>query len=335
MPAKSKKQQRFFGLVKSIQEGKSTGSDKAKDVAKDMSKKDVSDFASTKTDKLPESKKEALDADIEDLLGYGLASTAAGLGAGGLYWLTKQLTDSANIREHRIEKQEKRLSVPKLRKLQDVEDKSGPMLPSPEDMTSDADRYLSEISPELQDQMSDVMKSSSWGAALLKGIATPVAMLAPGLATYAATRIIVDNVRKKKLEEELQKAKKEFEDVLSKTSNDLQKRVDSLEKSAGILDWITYWEKDTVPTAPAVNTPESIRSPSGALEYIPYGLGLTAGVGGLLGAYLVNEKMKKDPEKEKLKALEKILKRQISAQTINAPIDIQSDSDSDSAKFKL
>lgn len=330
MPAKSKKQQRFFGLVKSIQEGKAAGSEKAKDVAKDMSKKDVSDFASTKTDKLPESKKEARDADIEDLLGYGLASTAAGLGAGGLYWLTKKITDSEKIRESRIKKYERRLGIPKSRKLQPVEDKSGPMLPNPEDMTSDADRYLSEISPELQDQMSDVMKSSSWTSSFLRGIATPAAMIAPGLAAYSITRVVIDKQRKKKLEEELQKAKKEFEDVLAKTSNDLQKRVDALEKSAGVLDWITYWGKDRVPTAP-VEYPE--RSPSGALEYIPYGLGLTAGVGGLLGAYLVNEKMKKDPEKEKLKALEKILKRQISAQTINAPIDIQSDSDG--VKFKL
>ena len=330
MPAKSKKQQRFFGLVKSIQEGKATGSEKAKDVAKDMSKKDVSDFASTKTDKLPESKKEALDADIKDLLNYGLASTAAGLGAGGLYWLTKKITDSDKIRESRIKKYERRLGIPKSRKLQPIEDKSGPMLPSPEDMTSDADRYLSEISPELQDQMSDVMKSSSWASSFLKGIATPAAIAIPGLAAYSITRAIVDKQRKKKLEEELQKAKREFEEVLSKTSNDLQKRVDALEKSAGVLDWIASLGKDTVPTAP-VEYPE--RSPSGVLEYIPYGLGITAGVGGLLGAYLVNEKMKKDPEKEKLKALEKILKRQISAQTINAPIDIQSDSDG--AKFKL
>ena len=53
MPAKSKAQQRFFGVVKSIQKGTGKGTGKAKKAAKDMTKKDVDDFASTKHKGLP------------------------------------------------------------------------------------------------------------------------------------------------------------------------------------------------------------------------------------------------------------------------------------------
>ena len=54
MPAVSKAQQRFFGVVKGIQKGDAKGTGKAKKAAKDMSKKDVDDFASTKHKGKPE-----------------------------------------------------------------------------------------------------------------------------------------------------------------------------------------------------------------------------------------------------------------------------------------
>ena len=53
MPAVSKAQQRFFGVVKGIQKGDAKGTGKAKKAAKDMSKKDVDDFAKTKHKGLP------------------------------------------------------------------------------------------------------------------------------------------------------------------------------------------------------------------------------------------------------------------------------------------
>ena len=53
MPAKSKSQQRFFGVVKGIQKGSGKGSGKAKTAAKDMSSTDVDDFAKTKHKGLP------------------------------------------------------------------------------------------------------------------------------------------------------------------------------------------------------------------------------------------------------------------------------------------
>ena len=62
MPALSKKQQKFMGIVRSIQKGEQPASKfnkDAQDVAKDMKKKDVKDFASTKHKGLP-MKKEIL-----------------------------------------------------------------------------------------------------------------------------------------------------------------------------------------------------------------------------------------------------------------------------------
>jgi len=53
MPAKSKSQQRFFGVVKGIQKGSGKGRGKAKTAAKDMSSTDVDDFAKTKHKGLP------------------------------------------------------------------------------------------------------------------------------------------------------------------------------------------------------------------------------------------------------------------------------------------
>jgi hypothetical protein len=56
MPATSKKQQKFMGLVRALQKGKvspSKVSKKVKDVAKDMKPKDVKKYASTKHKGLP------------------------------------------------------------------------------------------------------------------------------------------------------------------------------------------------------------------------------------------------------------------------------------------
>lgn len=63
MPSKSKAQQRFFAAIYTAQK---TGdysklSGQAKKIAKTMSKKDVADFALTKTSKLPDKVKEELE----------------------------------------------------------------------------------------------------------------------------------------------------------------------------------------------------------------------------------------------------------------------------------
>ena len=54
MPASSKAQQRFFGVVKAMQKGDLPKTGKAGKIAKQMSKKDVDDFASTKHKGKPE-----------------------------------------------------------------------------------------------------------------------------------------------------------------------------------------------------------------------------------------------------------------------------------------
>ena len=58
MPAKSKKQQRFMGMVHAAQTGKMKApSAKVAMAAKSMTKKSAKDFASTKTKNLPMKKK--------------------------------------------------------------------------------------------------------------------------------------------------------------------------------------------------------------------------------------------------------------------------------------
>ena len=53
MPAVSKAQQRFFGMVHAAQKGEKPASKDVADVAKDISKKDAKDFASTSHEGLP------------------------------------------------------------------------------------------------------------------------------------------------------------------------------------------------------------------------------------------------------------------------------------------
>ena len=58
MPAKSKQQQKFFGVVKAMQAGDIPKKGEAGDVAKDMSKKEVDKYASTKHKGLPKKVKQ-------------------------------------------------------------------------------------------------------------------------------------------------------------------------------------------------------------------------------------------------------------------------------------
>ena len=61
MPAKSKQQQKFFGVVKAMQAGDLPKKGAAGKVAKDMSKKEVDKYASTKHKGLPKKvKKETM-----------------------------------------------------------------------------------------------------------------------------------------------------------------------------------------------------------------------------------------------------------------------------------
>lgn len=69
MPAKSKAQQKFFGMVRAAQKGELKNPSKAvAKAAKSMSKKSVKDFASTKSKKLPEKIKESFSQKLAYIL---------------------------------------------------------------------------------------------------------------------------------------------------------------------------------------------------------------------------------------------------------------------------
>ena len=62
MPAVSKSQQRFFGMVRAAQKGEGAASPEVADVADDISVKDARKFAKTKHKGLPEKIKEELSS---------------------------------------------------------------------------------------------------------------------------------------------------------------------------------------------------------------------------------------------------------------------------------
>ena len=69
MPAKSKKQQKFMGMVHAAQKGDlKTPSPEVKKVAKSMKKKDTKDFASTKHKGLPNKVKKEVDETIQNVV---------------------------------------------------------------------------------------------------------------------------------------------------------------------------------------------------------------------------------------------------------------------------
>lgn len=89
MPAKSKAQQRLFGMVHAYQKGKMKNApDSVKRIARHISKDDAKHFAETKHDGLPETKKEAMASMLlrkhaEDRSHLGRNGMIAGALAGG------------------------------------------------------------------------------------------------------------------------------------------------------------------------------------------------------------------------------------------------------------
>ena len=67
MPAKSKQQQKFFGVVKAMQSGDIPKKGEAGKVAKDMSKKEVDKYAGTKHKGLPKKVKREIIEKIKAL----------------------------------------------------------------------------------------------------------------------------------------------------------------------------------------------------------------------------------------------------------------------------
>jgi len=67
MPAKSKQQQKFFGVVKSMQKGDIPKKGEAGEVADDMTKKEIDKMASTKHKGLPKKIKEMIEEELQAL----------------------------------------------------------------------------------------------------------------------------------------------------------------------------------------------------------------------------------------------------------------------------
>ena len=87
--AVSKKQQQFFGIVRAMQKGDMPKSGEAGEVAKDMKKSDVKDFAKTKHKGLPTKKKTS-----EEAAGVGIVTkqnATADVPVGGEYMNVKKL----------------------------------------------------------------------------------------------------------------------------------------------------------------------------------------------------------------------------------------------------
>ena len=86
--AVSKKQQQFFGIVRAMQKGDMPKSGEAGEVAKDMKKSDVKDFAKTKHKGLPTKKTS------EEAAGVGIVTkqnATADVPVGGEYMNVKKL----------------------------------------------------------------------------------------------------------------------------------------------------------------------------------------------------------------------------------------------------
>ena len=87
MPAQSKSQQRFFGVVKAMQKGDIPKKGKAGKIAKSMSKDDVDDFASTKHKGKPEKVKREMKVRnlIKKMVREELAEMNEKINLGGAY----------------------------------------------------------------------------------------------------------------------------------------------------------------------------------------------------------------------------------------------------------
>jgi hypothetical protein len=342
MPSTSKQQQRFFGLVKAIQEGKATGSSKAREAASSMSSKDVTDFASTPRKGLPE-KKAALGLNSADAaLLAALAGTSAlgGLALSAGYGGAKELRDLSELDEIRKNKYRKRVQIPRSRK-------------SIEEQPSEADKMLPEgkseqsgLSGEEMEDMrnEDSLKQSSedgivdrWlTGPVLAGAAWPVAAIAPGIATYILGTRLVDMRRKQRIDDELKKAKREFEAALNEPSSKISSALDELAYSVkqaadgvralpGLDPSVAVMkERPPVEASGLTNFP-------GNISYLL--MGLPVGIGGLVGWKLMHESMKEDPERRKLKELNALLRRQTGEEVLHAGIDLEEQDGN--VKFKL
>jgi len=252
MPSTSKKQQRFFGLVKAIQEGKATGSGKAEEAAESMSKKDVSDFASTEHKGLPEKRSEgAPRTRAEHLQDLALLSAGLGLAGAGGYGITKLVYDNfvrpgtvAKLERQMMAAKGKRKALPPQESYLASDGDDVPMLSddsaaesslTPEELLGEDLEDKSKTAgerPELSNEELIAASKNPLNNPFVYGAALPLAAAVPGIAAFVLSKKLIDKARAAKLDSDVEQAKEEFEQVLKKTGSDLQCRVDALYKQA-------------------------------------------------------------------------------------------------------
>ena len=353
MPSTSKKQQRFFGLVKAIQEGKATGSGKAEEAAESMSKKDVGDFASTEHKGLPEKKSsDAPRTRAEHLGNLALLSGGVGLAGAGGYGIAKLIYDNF-VRPGTIAKLERQMVAakgnPKKKIVQETLMLEAPESNEPLMLSDESAAESSLTEDELKGQdMEDKAKTAEAAPGLnsaeleaatknplnntfVYGAGIPIAAAVPGIAAFLLSKKLIDNLRARKLDSDVEQAKEEFEQVLKKSGSDLQQRVDALYKQADSTEEIAAQralaQQGIDPATAGVNispglTPTSFSDVgSKALTY----LGLPLGIGALAGYLYVNNKMKGNPDLKKRRELQALLKRDLASQTGEQGIRIRED----------
>lgn len=329
MPATTKKQQKFFQLVKAIQAGKAKGSAEAMELAKTMSPESVEHY--TKLEK---------DANANDnkLLNYAAISALIGLGGAGAYGLAKYYHD--------------KMVLPKeLKNLEkDIYTVRNENFLTEDEPPAEEPSLLPEAK-SAQEKRSTIplLDPNVYVNALYYGAATPLAILAPGMLTFHFAKKYLDKKRNERLGADLEAAKLEFEDVLSKKSA-LQEEVDGLAadtKQADFMAGIREWWNDTPESEttqssglriPGVNIelqPASTTDSEGntAYDYRPgfgplgltFMLGSLAGLSGLGGYMLMRNKLKDDPEAKKTKALKNLLKKELAESAIQAGIKVKDD----------
>jgi SOS-response transcriptional repressor LexA len=320
MPSRTKKQQKLFQWVKAVQEGKAKGTPQIEQMAKSMSKKDVKDFA----DYLEEDEKSTMnktsDENLNKLLQYAAISSLVGSGVAGMYGLSKYFSDKYTLPK-RIDSLKEQMNKAKNINFSEEEEKETPPVQS---LDNSADLQLVDANEE--EKLSSFNKEAMgdleyYLGAITHGAALPIAAIAPALLSYHFTKKYIDRNRNKRLSKDLDKAKQEFQNILNADSSPLKEAVDNL--------YISHKQA----ASPEVNEKGMIDPETGEVALPNYGFSLSlpglayaggslAGLSGL-GAYLMlRKKLRKDPEFEKAKALEKVLRKSLSADALQSGIDI-------------
>jgi F0F1-type ATP synthase membrane subunit b/b' len=354
MPSVSEKQRKFFQLIKAIQEGRATdASDRAKAVAKSMTKKDVIDFASTTTESKDESNmkepnnKSAAGIDKDWLLNAAGVSALLGAGAAGAYGLSKYLSDSYIV-PSQISKTKKQLQ-----QVSNYEE---------EEIEKELDQLLNDSQTDIQPTVTnedEYLKASASKQAFLgflplvpdndmewrslaSGVATPLAVAVPALLTYHFTKKLVDRYRNKSFDNKVQKAKEEFEQILSNKTSSLRDQVDSLyfaTKQAGAKNVSsgrggTFLGRPTegtyapppLGTSTTVPKDDVVIGPNLTNEMgLLWLAGAAIGTSGLASYLFLRNKIRDGKDQKKLKALKGLLNKNLTAEALQSGIRIRKD----------